>query len=242
MIKILTCLALTVCVSIPVVAQRRGSRGDTRKSVRLVEKKPTIYLEFVKLGTCSRAESFTVLSSSPCESKREDIRIDKFDAVWLRVRNNSRWAIGIKAGNSYVAPMADGFRLQEGRVVTAASEGVDIDLQYDVEAERGYERVETANGTEYQFIDMKAPYIKRLGVFSQIWIPSGRSVIFAVKREYLAKHLMVYLPYRYEWEVSEKETGFEEPEHRAYFSWYKFQKALAQMNAAPNKSFDRTRR
>jgi hypothetical protein len=240
MIKILTCLALTFCFSISVVAQHKGSRGDTRKSVRLVEQKPTIYVEFVKLGACRLAESSTVLSSSPCESKREDIRIDKFDAVWLRVRNNSRWAIGIKAGNAYVAPMADGFMLQDKRVVTAASEGVDIDLQYDVEAERGYEMIETANGTEYRFIDVKAPYIKRLGVFSQIWVPAGRSVIFAVKREYLAKHLMVYLPYRYEWEVSEKETGFEEPEHRAYFSWYKFQKALTQMDAAPTNSFNRT--
>lgn len=227
MLKILTCLILVFCIPALGSAQRRGRR-DTRRSVRLVEKNPTIYLEFVKLGTCNRAESFTVLSGSPCESKRDDIPIDKFDAVWLRVRNNSRWAIGIKAGNSYVFPMADGFTLQDGRTVTAAREGVDIDLQYDVEAERGYERVETAKGTEYQFIDVKAPYIKRPGIFSQVWIRSGSSVIFAVKQDYLAKHLLVYLPYKYEWETSQKEVGFEEPEHRAYFSWYKFQKALTQ--------------
>ena len=225
MIKTLTCIALVLCTPVLTSAQRNRVR-DTRKSVRLVEKKAAIYLEFVKLGTCHRAESFTVLSSRPCESKREDIRVDEFAAVWLRVHNNSRWAIGIKAGNSYVVPMADGFTLQDGRTVTAGSEGVDIDLQYDVEAERGYERVETAKGTEYQFIDVKAPYIKRLGIFSQIWIPSGRSLIFAVRREYLAKHLMVYLPYKYEWETSQTNVGFEEPEHRAYFSWYKFQKAL----------------
>ena len=225
MLRILTCLILVSCLPAFGSAQRKHIR-DTRKSVRLVEKNPTIYVEFVKLGTCHKAESFTVLSSSPCESKRDDVQIDEFDAVWLRVRNNSRWAIGIRAGNSYVFPMADGFTLQDGRTVTAASEGVDIDLQYDVEAERGYDRVETAKGTEYQFIEVKAPYIKRLGVFSQVWIPSGRSAIFAVKREYLAKHLRVYLPYKYEWETSQANVGFEEPEHRAYFSWYALQKAL----------------
>jgi len=227
MLRTLTCLLLILSTPPFGSAQRKRVR-DTRKSVRLVEKKPTIYLEFAKLGTCNRAESFSFLSGSPCETKREDIQIDKFDAVWLRVRNNSRWAIGIRAGNSYVFPMADGFTLQDGRTVTAASEGVDIDFQYDVEAERGYERVETTKGTEYQFIEVKAPYIKRLGVFSQLWIPSGRSAVFAVKRDYLAKHLKVYLPYKYEWETSQAEVGFEEPEHRAYFSWYKFQKALAQ--------------
>ena len=227
MLRILTCLIVVLCMPAVGSAQRRRL-GDTRRSVRLVEKNPTIYLEFVKLGTCNRAESFTVLSSSPCQSKRTDIQIDKFDAVWLRVHNNSRWAIGIKAGNLYVFPMADGFILQDGRAVTAATAGVDIDLQYDVEAERGYERVETAKGIEYQFIDVKALYIKRPGAFSQVWIPAGRSVIFAVKQAYLAKHLRVYLPYKYEWETSEKEVGFEEPEHRAYFSWYKLQKALTQ--------------
>ena len=226
MIRILTCAVLVLFVPLTTSAQRRRP-PDTRKNVRLVENKPTIYLEFVKLGVCNRAESFTVLSSSPCESKREDIQIDKFDAAWLRVQNNSRWAIAIKAGNSYVAPMADGFMLHDGRTVTAANEGVDIDLQYDVEAERGYERIETASGTEYRFIDVKAPYIKRMGVFSQIWVPSGRSVVFAVKREYFAKHLMIYLPYKYEWETSQRNVGFEEPEHRAYFTWYKFQKAVA---------------
>jgi hypothetical protein len=41
---------------------------------------------------------------------------------------------------------------------------------------------------------------------------------------------MVYLPYKYEWETSQKEVGFEEPEHRAYFSWYKYEKALSEKN------------
>jgi hypothetical protein len=228
-LRILFFLIVVLCLPSAGSAQRRYL-PDTRKNVRLVEKKPTIYLEFVRLGTCSRAKSFTVLSSSPCESKRDDIQLDKFEAVWLRVHNNSRWAIGIKAGNLYVFPMADGFTLQDRRTVTAANDGVDIDLQYDVEAERGYERVETEKGTEYQFIDVKPPYIERLGAFSQVWIPPGRSVIFAVKRQYLAKHLMVYLPYKYEWETSQKEVGFEEPEHRAYFSWYKYEKALSEKN------------
>jgi hypothetical protein len=224
-LKILISMVLIMACAFAGAAQRKGAR-DTRKTVRLDEQKPAIYLEFVKVGTCRHAESFTVLTESPCESKRTDIRVETFEAVWLRVRNNSRWAIELKAGNIYTPPHVEGFELQDGRVVSATSEGVEIDVEYDVEAERGYERVETEKGVEYKFIEVEAPYIKRLGVSYQIFLPPGRSIIFAVKREYLAKHLSVFLPYVYEWETSKKHSGFEEPRHRVYFSWYKFQKAL----------------
>jgi hypothetical protein len=228
-IKTSVCLLLILGVVPLCMGQRKNKRIDNpRKSARLVQSKPIIYLEFAKVGVCNRADSLTVLSSSPCESTRDDIQVQKFEAVWLRLRNNSRWAIEIDAGNLYVSPIADGFRLQDGRVETAAGDGVEIDALYDVEAERGYERIETPNGTEYRFIDVKAPYIERRGMFAPIWVPAGRSIIFAVNREHLAKHLRVYLPYRYEWETGERISRIDEPEHRPYFSWYKLRKAVSQ--------------
>jgi hypothetical protein len=225
MFKYLMSLFLIVCGAATATAQRKAPL-DTRKSVRVDQKKPAIYLEFVKVGTCRHAESFTVLSGNPCQSKREDVRVDTFDAAWLRLRNNSRWSIELKAGNIYASPKTEGYDLQDGRTVAGITDGVEMDIEYDVEAERGYERVETEKGTEYKFIDVQAPYIKRLGVSFQVFLPPGRSVIFAVKREYLAKYLSVFVQYVYEWETSEKDSAFDEPRHRVYFSHYKLEKAL----------------
>ena len=229
MLKFLIIILLIICGASSVSSQRRNVPLDTRKTVRIDDKKPAVYLEFVKIGTCRHAESFTTLTENPCESKRTDIKVDTFEAVWLRLRNNSRWAIELKAGNIYSSPKTEGYGLQDGRGRAGITDGVEMDIEYDIEAERGYDRIETANGTEYKFIDIQAPYIKRLGVSFQVFLPPGRSVIFAVKREYLAKYLSVFVQYVYEWETSEKITAFEEPKHRAYFSDYKLEKALEKL-------------
>lgn len=228
MLKILIVL-LVVCGVAPSVAAQRKPPGDTRESVRLDAKQPAVYLEFVKVGTCSHAQSFTTLTENPCESRRKDITVDTFEAVWLRLRNNSRWAVELKAGNIYMAPKTDGYRLQDGRMITGASDGVEMDIEYDVEAARGYEEVETDKGTERKLITVQAPYIKRMSVAYQVFLPPGRSLVFAVKREYLAKHLSVFVQYVYEWETSEKHSAFEEPRHRVYFSDYRLQEALKKL-------------
>lgn len=234
MLKHLISLLLVLCGAAPVTAQRK-SVPDTRTSVRIDEKNPAVYLEFVKVGTCSHAGSFTVLTENPCQSKRKDIAVDTFDAVWLRLRNNSRWSLELKAGNIHPSPKTEGYDLQDGRAVAGIADGVEVDIEYDVEAERGYERVETGKGTEYKFIDAQAPYIKRLGVSYRVFLPPGRSVIFAVKREYLAKHLSVFVQYVYEWETSERVSAFEEPRHRVYFSYYKLEKALEQLRPSARR-------
>jgi hypothetical protein len=230
MLKILIATTLGISLAASALAQNNIPR-DTRSGVRIDQKKPAIYLEFVRIGTCSHAPSFTVLSENPCQSKRTDINLEVFDAVWLRIRNNSRWSIELKAGNLYA--QTDGFSLQDKRMVSVLPEGFEIDAEYDVEAERGYDRIETDTGTKYVFIDVKAPYVDPFAVSSPIFLPPGRSLIFAVKREHLAKHLRVFPTYKYEWETSEKDSGFEEPRHRVYFSDYHLGKALEKLNPQP---------
>jgi hypothetical protein len=219
-------VTITLIICVPAVAwtQRRKTSIDTRKTVRIDEKKPTIYLEFVRTGTCRYAQSSTVLSESPCQSNRTDIKVDVFEAVWLRIRNNSRWSIELKAGNLYA--QFKPFVLQDKRVVSVLPDGFEIDAVYSVEAEQGYERIETEKGTEYKFIDVKAPYVAPFSVSARVFLPPGRSLIFAVKREHLTKHLKIFPTYKYEWETSEKDSGFDEPRHQVYFSDYKLGKAL----------------
>ena len=127
--RLLTAVCLVFCFSGLIIAQSK-SVTDTSKSVRINERRPTVFLQFVKAGICSQAESFTVLTENPCQSRRTDIAVDKFDAVWLRLVNNTRWAIRIDIRNMYVPPVVDGFDLQDKRTVTAANEGVEVDPPY----------------------------------------------------------------------------------------------------------------
>jgi hypothetical protein len=41
----------------------------------------------------------------------------------------------------------------------------------------------------------------------------------------LRRNLQVFLPFKYEWETTEENRGYGEPEHRAYFGWAEFEKA-----------------
>src|ERR1041385_6062827 len=133
--KVIKTVSMVLYCSALILAQ--GNSTGISKTVRVDQKKPTIYLKFVKTGICRHAESFTVLSENPCQSRRTDIKVDEFDAVWLRLVNNTRWAIGIDLRNSYVAPVVDGFELQDKQTVTAVNEGMEVDPRYYVEADHG---------------------------------------------------------------------------------------------------------
>jgi hypothetical protein len=112
-------------------------------------------------------------------------------------------------------------------VVTAVKDNAEIRVRYRVEAEIAWETVDTPSGKERKLVDVKAPTVNRVAaVTSRVWLPPNRSVIFVVKREHLAKYLMVYLPYKYEWDGDQNDMVSTEPQHRIYFSWYSLEKAM----------------
>lgn len=213
------CLTLFVCLATNVIAQ-----GDTVQTVRIDVKRPSIYLEFVKEGDCSYAPSFTVLSGKPCESKRTDIRLEEFRAVWLRLVNNSRWAIVLDGRNILVSPVAGPLRLADKTVVTAAADDAEIDIYYGVEVETGCDfHKDGPNGEPCVPITKAAPKVPSLSVFTPIYVPSGKSAIFAVKLAHLSEYLSVYVPFHYEWETNDKAPSLGDPKHRVYYSDWKRQ-------------------
>jgi hypothetical protein len=230
-------LALLISSASVVGLAQAKRRADTSKTVRLIDDKPTVYLEFVKVGVCRYAHTSTILSGNPCQSTRTDIPIDVFDAVWLRLVNNTRWAIEVRAGNGYVPPIVDGFSLQDKRIVTAANDRAEIDAVYEVEAETGCDfHKDGPNGEPCKPINVQAPDVAKPPVFTRIFIPAGNSLILAVRREHLAEYLKTYVLFSYEWETSAKfPTNFEEPKHRVYFSWYKLEKAIHPVRQVANR-------
>jgi hypothetical protein len=224
--KILSVTLILASCCMATLAQRRIA-VDTKNSVRVEQNKPSTYLEFVKAGVCYANRTTTIESWSPCEAEKRDETQESYDAVWLRVRNNSRWPINFDVLSVYVGSIAEPYKI--GRDwVTAVKDGAELRVRYRVEAEIAWEQVDTPRGKEHRLVDVKTPIVNRVsptGVTSRLWLPPKRSVILVVKREHLAKHLMVYLPYKYEWDGDQNDLVSKEPQHRVYFSWYALEKA-----------------
>jgi hypothetical protein len=54
-------------------------------------------------------------------------------------------------------------------------------------------------------------------MYSESWLPSGRSILFSVPREQMVGNFTIYLSFNYEWEYGERTFRPDEPQHRVYF-------------------------
>jgi hypothetical protein len=99
------------------------------------------------------------------------------EVVWLRLHNNTRWAINIPTDSLYIRPKTTLIRLGDGRGALAPREGIEVNIRYEVEAEQNARMI-------------RPPVIRRADILSSTWLASERSIIFVVPREYLAKNLM----------------------------------------------------
>jgi hypothetical protein len=221
--------ALLICVLVVVIngfAQRRPVE-DTRSSVRLDKAKPSIYLEFVKAEVCRPSLKTTIESWPPCLSDGRTPADEPYDAVWLRLRNNSRWAVNFDALSVYVGPLVDVYKLPDGKLVTSFIDGAELRARYRVDGEIVWEWVDGPNGRESKRVEVNVPIVNRVANgTSRVWLRPGRSVIFVVEREHLAKHLSVYLAYKYFWDGDQNDMVSDEPTHRVYFSWYALREVL----------------
>ena len=116
------------------------------------------------------------------------------DDVWLRLRNNSRWAVAIRT--------EEPFRINEPdkwggrRDALGLLEGVEVSPAYEIERYPAEQSV-YHNGC----------------TFSESWVPSGRSVLFKVARAGLTGVAKLRVNFRYEWELDDAP----EPGHYVYF-------------------------
>lgn len=165
---------------------------------------PTVYFTFERAGTRKPLDAG--------ESGR---------GIWLRLHNNTPWSISFCTPGLYLGSRIESYRLRDGRGALGLREGAEIYACHGVEQVSYYESETTASGGINMNESVRVQNIpvgyNRGHVFSTSWLPPGRSVILSVPREHLAKHLGVYLSFKYEWETAENDSGNNEPEHRVYF-------------------------
>lgn len=195
---ILCSLALTV------FSQQQQKQSASNGDVRLSKDKPTVYITFERAG--ERKPLFASESNQ---------------GVWLRLHNNTRWAINFCTPSLYVGEKVAPLRLSGRRGALGLRDGVEVTMCHEVEAVKSYESGMTPEGEMFKErpVEVQQPPVGyRTGeVFSNSWLPAGGSVIFSVPREHLAKHLAIYIPYNYEWEYGERTFRSDEPQHRVYF-------------------------
>ena len=147
--------------------------------MRLDPGKPTVYLTFDHIGDPG--------------------------LVWLRLRNNSRWAISFRTENA--AAILVPLRLSDGRVVNGLADGLAVSPEYVIE------NLPELSKREYWCTSASS------------WLAPGVSAIFSIPREDLKPVGRLKISFIYEWEGPGNE-----PEHRVDFREFELATSLAQIS------------
>lgn len=176
----------------------------SKDKVSVANDRPTVYLTFER------------------EDKREPVHASESNkGIWLRLHNNTNWAINFCTPSLYIPPKVVPFRLAEGRSVLALVDGVEVSVCHGVEELKSYESVFGRAGETKKRKTTKGS-TQQVGydtgdVFSSAWLPPGSSIVFSVPREHLSKGLAVFVRFNYEWEYGDRTLRSNEPEHRVFF-------------------------
>ena len=200
---------LVLSVFVATVSAQQGESCRTKAGILLAKDKPTIYITFERAGKVKSTPT-RLAATDTSRRQSDDQNTQNIQVLWLRLHNNTRWAINFPTDSLYVGPKITPIRLCDGRGALGLRTDIEVNVRYEAEAVRGYESARTSDAGQ-------PPVINRSDMFSTSWLPPGGSVIFSVPREHLAERLAIYIPYNYEWEYGERIFRSDEPQHRVYF-------------------------
>lgn len=141
----------------------------TQNPVLLDPNHPSVYLQYDHEG-----------------ERKSDYPGEGSERLWLRIHNNTRWAISVETHSFYVGPKVAPLRLLSGKGALGIRDGIEISPLYAVEqeSEAGFDRLPVNWGD----------------VSAVSWIPSGGTVLMSLPKADLVKGRRVALPFSYEWE------------------------------------------
>lgn len=191
-------LALLIVCSLTTICWPQQVNSPTSSDVRISKDHPAIYITFERRG-----EAINPMDSRLAETGETSKSKEKGEDYWLRLHNNSRWAILFPTWSLYVGKKVSPYRLSDGGSILGLSDGMEVNALYTVVEDDG--RVVPYGGDSY----------------SQSWLPPGRSIIFSVSREHLSKGRSIYIYFNYEWERGEVYSNNLSPEHRSMYWSYR---------------------
>lgn len=223
-----------------------AAQSDGYKSADyLMERsKPPVYIEFVRTAVCKKGGG-NFNYGNLCDSKEEfSVSID---VAWLRLVNNTRWAIGLTldkgatSSNSTLAGIpstefTDKDGQKAGYAKMIANKGSEMDVVYKSEVETGCDfNMPKPKGKSCYMIDAVAPTIPLPPISSDVFVAPGESVLFPLDLSHIKKYVNIYVLYNFSWEYSGKyfrPSPHYDSQHRAYFGWFDLEKGIAKEKEA----------
>jgi len=195
---VLPVLLMVCCLASAVIAQQPS--GPAVDDVRLSKDHPAVYITFERRGRAVDPMKARLAESEVTTSQRP-----AGDDYYLRLHNNSRWAIRFSTISWYMGNSVSAIRLSNGQSVLGLNDGLEVNAFYSVEESDG-RRVPYGGDT-----------------YSQSWLTPGRSVLFSVARAHLAEGRSIFIDYRYEWEDGQEYSNNLAPEHRSMYWGYRLE-------------------
>jgi hypothetical protein len=146
-----------------------AANSQTANEVRIDPKQPSLYF------TPERIES---------------------DKLWLRLHNNSRWAISFRTARPPEITVP--FSLADGSVVKTMIDGTEVSPEYLIE--------NPTTGGYGEFLGC---------VHFESWLTPGNSALMSVDLEKLKPLAYLSVKFRYEWSGNRDDL-----EHRVFFKYY----------------------
>jgi hypothetical protein len=189
---VLALLVLSCFAATGLPQQDKNSVPDS--DVRISKDKPGIYITFERLG-----KAINPMDARMAETGESSKSKEKGNDVWLRLHNNTRWAIGFPTLSLYLGKKLSPYRLPNGRNSFGLGDGMEVNVVY---------RVLESDGRVVPYGSDNS---------SSSLLPPGRSIIFSVRRDHLSKGRSIYVEFEYEWEFGQVYSNNLAPVHRTEY-------------------------
>ena len=164
---------------------------------------PIIYISFEKLG-----KAIDPMAEHLAEAGESARSKEKGKDVWLRLHNNSKFAISFRTDSMYLGKRASIYQFPDGSKVLSLVDGAEVSIQYQIAEKDG---CQVRYGSHNAFIS---------------WLAPGRSILFSVRREYLSNDRMIRVDFNYDWEKGDRYSNNLVPVHRSEYYGYRLEQDM----------------
>ena len=162
------------------------SEDPALRGYRISTEDPSVYISYEGTGApLDPLEARFLESGRTGQSKRDG------DDIWLRLHNNSYWAISFNTFSIYGDGEPEMIEIPKasGTYKFALGDGIEVGIFYRVREKNG--KFLPVYGTDMYWVSN---------------LPPGRSVIFSVSRKHLSREREIAVKFNYEWEDGQSST------------------------------------